>query len=353
MTCNNVLPQYFAYQFLRRLARTSKDGEAVVYEAMVPGVCHTTFRVGSSIGSQRPGLARAIVRHVHHDPHQTEDRVMTAVKMLRVSGVPIDYTSIVGLGIDVLDWDSLMQYSEAEQRVADSLIHGLIFGIHDPEEAQRDITQDMDEFRAGEPEWRKAGLKLPRRGLRTAEEWNRWALKLVDVWQRQHGISLPLQEVAAVFEERSDLVDAQLDELKDVSERGREGFLKVAFRSRRFSANLAFLGEAKACPEVWWAVGRSCSLGFCLGAGWLHEDVAIEYVRYLATLGKRSIASAKSQKVGRLLAFLSFPLPDSKTFERAYLASMWEGARFGAEKHNRPESAARAERESGRVLNYS
>jgi hypothetical protein len=284
---------------------------------------------------------------VHANPYGKESEVTTAVDRLIASGVAINYTALTGIDIHASDLDSLMTLPDAEQHVATALVYGLIFGIHYPQESQQDIMREQEEARAIEPIARNAGLKLGRRRMMTGRDWNKWALKLVDIWQRRHGVSLALQEVDAVFKERSAAVDEQLGELPEAWDVKTCAFTQITSRSFRFRANVIL---SKGCPGAWWGLGRSHSLGFCVGVGWLYEDAAIDYVRGLVRVCKRSMRDGKSGRFGRVLALFTVPLPSSETVEQGYLASMWEGVEFGASKYGRAELAARAKQELQRTL---
>ena len=340
MSCNDNLPRYCASELLRGIAKVQQNGEVVVYEAVVPVACNASFRVGSSIGSQRPGLARAILRQLHPDPYQEEEKTKARVRGLRTSGSPIEYTTVAGLEISPLDLQveqPLTPYAEAEGYVADALATGLIYGMHFPDEAERANAQEIERRSALEPEART---------FKSGEERNAWALMLVDTWQKQHGILLAAQELGAVWSEHADAIesDALTEQIDPTT------FIKMSSKSRKFRANMTFLADVKGAPEVWEAVGRSFRVGYCMGAGWAMEDTAWEYVHYTARVAKRSMKSGKSRKFGWLFAFFTVPLPDDRTVERAYLAVLWQGTRYGAEQHNNPALAARATTEHEALL---
>jgi len=347
VSCNNILCRYFASQFSRDLKKIPRDGELFVHKAVLPSWCDTTFRTGSSIGSQQPGVGRAIIRHVYPDPVQAEHRILGTIERLLKAQTDIGYTTITGMQIDVLDFESLIPYSDLERDVADALIYGVIYGIHHPEVAQSDIARWMEEDKTLGSELRKAGLKSFGKSFKNVDEWNGWTLKLVRFWEREHNTSLAIQETRAVWEERCDLIPS--DGLSETYDRALTGFVQISGRSARFRAAVVSLGD-KVHPDTWMAIGHSVGVGFCIGAGWLHEDAAIEYIRVVARGVKRSIKSAKSRQFGPLLARLSIPLPDDETVAQAYLLAMWEGARFGAHKHGHPTLAARAEQQRRLLL---
>jgi len=285
---------------------------------------------------------------VYSDPYEAERRILDAAEELLRVHTEVGYTNMVDLQVDPVDLESLVTYSDAEHHVADALVYGAIFGIHYAEEAQSDIARRIEKQRTSEPEWRKAGLKLSGRGIMSLDEWNRWTLKLVRIWEREHGIALPMQELEAVLAERSALIDLSSDEFKEPLDRASDGFTQMVGRSRRFRATVASFDPPH--PETWTMVGRSFAVGFCVGAGWLDEDTAFEHTRILARAVKRSIKSEKSRRFGWLLGRLTIPLPSDDTVAQAYLLAMWEGTRFGAEKHNRPALAARAEQQRQLLL---
>ena len=110
--------------------------------------------------------------------------------------------------------------------------------MHFRDEAERANIQEIERHSALEPEFRKAGLKLSGRGFRSGDEWNAWALKLVDTWQKQHSILLAAQELAAVWSEHADAIDREgLNEELDRS----TSFVDMMVKSRKFRANIATL----------------------------------------------------------------------------------------------------------------